>query len=351
MVQRHIRNRGQLALAALCLAIALAGCGPSAGTPAQTAQPTQAPVSAPATAQPAPIPPTSVPAPPAAPTAAPPTSVPASPAPPAPTAIPTPASTAADPVAAIQTVLDYYAAINQQAYDRAYHLWAQNGAASGQTYDQFRQGFAGTVQVRVQIGKASAHDGAVTVPTAITAVVNVTTQEQQVRRFGGTYSVQADPNGWRLAGAKIAAADGDTQPPADVGDPLALLQAYYAAINDRDFGRAYTYWSNNGAASQQTFAQFREGYAATDRVTIEAGKPQEQGAAGSSYATTPIVIMATQTDGTPQTFCGSYLLRQLHVPPFEELGWRIERASIAAVAPVQPGSDAVQRLLTNGCTA
>ena len=238
-------------------------------------------------------------------------------------------------------MLDYYAAINQQAYDRAYHLWAQNGAASGQSFDQFRQGFAGTVQVSVQIGKASAQDGAVTVPTAITSVVNVTKKEQQVRRFGGTYSVQAEANGWRLAGATIA----------EVGERLALLQAYYAAINDRDFGRAYTYWSNNGAASQQTFAQFREGYTATDRVMIEAGKPQEQGAAGSSYTKTPIVIMATQTDGTAQTFCGTYLLRQLHVPPFDQLGWRIDRASIAAVATVQPGSDAEQRLLTNGCNA
>src|SRR5689334_3749471 len=142
MIQPHTRNLGQLALAALCLAIALAGCGPSAGAPAQTKQPTQAPESAPAPAQPTVVPPTSVPATPAAPTAEPPTSVPAGPAQPAPTAIPTPASTAADPVAAIQTVLDYYAAINEQAYDRAYHLWAQNGAASGQTFDQFKQGFA-----------------------------------------------------------------------------------------------------------------------------------------------------------------------------------------------------------------
>src|SRR5262245_12334229 len=201
MIQRHTRNLGQFALAALCLAIALTGCGRGAGAPAQAEQPTQAPTSTPATAQGATVPPRSVPATPAAPTADSPTSVPASPAHKAPTAISPPALTAADSVAAIQTVLDYYAAINQQAYDRAYHLWAQNGAASGQTFDQFRQGFAGTVQVSVQIGKASAQAGAVTVPTAITSVVNVTREEQQVRRFGGTYSVQADPNGWRLAGA------------------------------------------------------------------------------------------------------------------------------------------------------
>ena len=254
-----------------------------------------------------------------------------------------------DDVAAIQTVLDYYDAINQQSYDKAYQLWAQNGAASGQTFEQFKQGFDGTVQASIQIGKTSTQDGAVTVPIAITSVVNVTNQEQQVRRFRGTYSVQAGPNGWRLAGAKIAEVSGDTQPPADVSDPLALLQAYYEAINARDFGRAYTYWGNNGAASQQTFTQFSEGYTATDRVVIETGKPQVGGAAGSTYAETPIVIMATQTDGTPQSFCGTYLLRQLHVPPFDQLGWRIDRASIAPIAGVQPGGEAARRLLTNGC--
>ena len=35
--------------------------------------------------------------------------------------------------AAVQVVLDYYIAIAQKQYDQAYGLWAQNGAASGQT--------------------------------------------------------------------------------------------------------------------------------------------------------------------------------------------------------------------------
>jgi hypothetical protein len=254
-----------------------------------------------------------------------------------------------DEVASIQTVLDYYDAINQRAYDRAYRLWAQNGAASGQTLDQFKQGFDGTAQVSVQIGKTSASGGAVTVPIAITSVENMTEQEQQVRRFQGNYTVQLGANGWRLAGANIAEVDGDSPPPADIGDPLALLQAYYAAINERDFGRAYTYWSNNGAASQQTFTQFSQGFATTDHVTIEAGKPQIGAAAGSAYAETPIVIVATQKDGTQQTFCGAYTLRRLNVPPFDQLGWRMDRASIAPIANVRPSSDVVQRLLTNGC--
>ncbi len=342
MIHQPIRSIGWRAITALCLAITLAGCGPARNGPAQSEQPTQVPAGVPATPA----------ARPAQPATAAPTSPPASqtqPATPAP--IPTPAAVGGDEAAAVQTVLDYYDAINQHAYDRAYRLWARNGAASGQTLDQFKQGFDGTDRVSVQLGKTSTSGGAVAVPIAIASVVEVTDQEQQVQRFQGSYTVQLGANGWQLAGANIAKVGAHGQPPADVGDPLALLQAYYAAINERDFGRAYTYWSNNGAASQQTFAQFSQGFAATEGVTIEAGTPQEQGAAGSSYATTPIVIMATQSDGTAQTFCGTYLVRQFHVPPLEALGWRIERASIAAVATVQPGSDAVQRLLTNGCNA
>ena len=353
MIQQYARHLSPLMLVTLCVASLLVGCGPSSG-PAQTEQPTRAPSSVPATSaaptvQPATSAPTSLPATPTAPAAQLPTSAPASPAQPAtPAATAAPETAAGDQVAAIQVVLDYYDAINQQAYDRAYRLWAQNGAASGQTSEQFKQGFDGTVQVSVQIGKTSAQSGAVTVPVAIASVVNVTNQEQRVRRFGGTYSVEKSADGWRLAGAKIADL-GDAQPPADLSDPLAVLQAYYAAINAREFGRAYTYWSNNGAASQQTFTQFSQGFADTTSVTIATSTPQIGAAAGSAYAETPIAIVATQADGSQQTFCGTYTLRRVNVPPFDQLGWRIDRASIAQVANAQPGGDAAQRLLASGC--
>jgi hypothetical protein len=345
MIQPTTHKLGQITLTALCLTIALAGCGPAGSGPVQSGQPTQAPAG---------VLPTQAPATPAAPPTQPPvsapTNAPATPAQPAtPAVVPTPVAVTGDDVAAIQTVLDYYDAINQQAYDRAYRLWAQNGAASGQTLDQFKRGFEGTVQVSVQIATTSAQAGAVSVPIEITSVVNVSAQEQQLRRFNGAYTVQLGANGWQLASAQIAEVSDSIQPPADVGDPLALLQAYYAAINAHAFGQAYTYWSNNGAASQQTFNQFYQGFAATDRVAIETGKPQTQGAAGSAYAETPIVIMATQTDGSQQIFCGTYTLRRLNVPPFDQLGWRIDRASIAPVANVQAGVDAAQKLIANGC--
>src|SRR5262245_30180365 len=353
MIKLFLFHIGRLLVGATVLVMLLASCGPAASTPA-TPQPTAA-AAAPATAAPTAAPaqvPTAAPAQP--PTTAPaqaPTAAPAQPptAAPAPTAAPSASGDAR--AAAVQTVLDYYDAIGQRDYARAYHLWVQDGAASNQTFEQFQQGFADTAGVTVQLDSATASASGVAVPITITSVVNVPNHDQEVRHFRGTYTVQPGANGWRIAAATIAEVSQPAQPPAEVADPLALLRSYYTAINSRDFPRAYTYWSNNGVASQQPFAQFSQGFATTDHVIIDAGQPQVNGAAGSAYAEVPVVIVATQQDGSQQTFCGSYMLRRLNVPPFDQFGWRIYQASVTASGNVEPGSAEAQRLLINGCKA
>jgi hypothetical protein len=315
-------QRGCLTITALFLTIAIGGCGAPANTSTSSPAPirSSAPQGQPIT--------------------------------PIPSVMPEP--TTGDASAAFQTVLDYYDAINRRAYDRAYHLWAQGGAASNQTFDQFKAGFANTIQVSIQFGMASPSSIGVTVPITVVAIVNAPNnppEDQLVQRFGGTYTVEHNAAGWQLASANITATNGDAPLPADTGDPLTLLQSYYAAIDGRDFPRAYTYWSDNGAASQQTFMQFSQGFATTNHVAIELGQPQSNGAAGSIYAEVPIVIVATQQDGSQQAFCGTYTLRRLNVPPFDRLGWRIERADIASHANVQPGSDQAKSLLTASCKA
>jgi hypothetical protein len=344
MIKLSALHPSRLSAGALFLTTALAGCSALGSVPAgSTPLATSATVASPGAATVAPTQrPTAALSSTALPEAQPNTSAPTAAA----------AASGEDSAAAIQTVLDYYDAINQRTYDRAYHLWARDGAASNQTFDQFKQGFANTVEVSVQLRAASVRPGTISVPITIAAVVNLpdnASQGQQVQHFRGTYTVQPSQNGWQIASAGIAETHGDIWPPADVGDPLILLQSYYAAINDRDFARAYTYWNNNGAASQQTFTQFSQGFATTDHVVIAAGRPESEGAAGSIFANVPIVIVATQTDGGQQTFCGIYTLRRLDVPPFDQLGWRIEHAAIAQGASVQLGSDQARRLLTNGC--
>jgi hypothetical protein len=93
--------------------------------------------------------------------------------------------------AAIQVIHDYYEAINRREYERAYNYWDRNGSASGQTLEQFRQGFAETEHVEVQTGPPSREEAAagslyIGIPVTITA----TTTDQRLQRFSGTYTLR-----------------------------------------------------------------------------------------------------------------------------------------------------------------
>ncbi|HEX6289457.1 MAG TPA: hypothetical protein VFZ66_09720, partial [Herpetosiphonaceae bacterium] len=187
---------------------------------------------------------------------------------------------------------------------------------------------------------------------AILAVVNVPggTPDQQVQLYRGSYTVQPmSASEWKLTGASISLERGVDLPLSVVSTPDQVLQSYYGAINRHTFAHAYTSWEDLGRASNQSYADFRQGFVTTDRVMIALGTPQVQGAAGSLYADVPIVVFARQTDLTRQTFCGTYTLRRSNVPPFDLLGWRIWSARIVQVANVEPGSEQAQRLLNGGC--
>jgi hypothetical protein len=273
-------------------------------------------------------------------------------APPTAGAAQTPAAIPAETayIAAVQTILDYYTAIDEQRYPAAYALWGDDGAASQQSLASFQQGFARTVRVSVQIGDRSqasiAPDSAsVQVPVSLLAVVNAASA-QSVQHYRGSYTLapQSADGDWRIVSATLAEA-----PNPAPSDPGQLLQGYYQSINAGDFGRAYTDWGQNGLASQQSFSQFVQGFATTGQVAIRLGPAQEEGAAGSVFATLPVVIVETQNSQPVRTFCGTYTLRRSNLPPFDQLGWRIERASIAAAAPVAIDSDAAQQLLDSGC--
>ncbi len=345
-----IARRGMrpLQLASLAVAVILTGCSaPGAVISTPSPQPTAL-----QTAPPTSAPPTSAPPPTVLPTNAP-TQAPQPSAAPQPTATAIPTGQADATAAAVQTVVDYYTAINQKKFDDAYRLWANDGAASSQTLDQFKQGFANTVGVSLQLGSPKSGPGtsAVEVPVMLIAISNDPNPNnpQKVQQYRGGYTVLPGANGWRLAGANIGEVNDRPLPPAEFSDPVKLLQNYYDLINRREFAPAYTFWSNNGQNSNQTFAQFAQGFAMTSKVMIQLGQPQASGAAGSTYVDIPIVIVATQNDGSQQAYCGSYTLRKLNVPPFDQFGLRIEGAAIAPTALVQPGGDQAKQLLSGGC--
>jgi hypothetical protein len=253
------------------------------------------------------------------------------------TPAPTPQTTYnADTDAAVQTVLDYYTAINARQYEAAYRFWAGGGQASGQTFDNFAAGFASTVQVTVlldsvqQTGTGTART--ISVALRLLSVINGSDGTQSVPRYQGNLVLQPGPTGWELAKGNLSQLPpGRVTPPDDVATPEVVLQNYYDAINSGNYAKAYTYWDNLGRIGNQSFAQFRTGFTTTKSVTIQLGPATASGAAGSTYVDIPTTVNATQTDGSVRNFRGTYTLRGLNVPPFEQFGFRIENGNLTAI--------------------
>jgi hypothetical protein len=250
---------------------------------------------------------------------------------------PTPQTTYnADTDAAVQTVLDYFTAINARQYEAAYRFWAGGGQASGQTFSSFAAGFASTVQATVlldsvqQTGSGTART--ITVGLRLLSVINGSDGTQSVPRYQGNLVLQPGPTGWELAKGNLSQLPpGRVTPPDDVATPEVVIQNYYDAINNGNYAKAYTYWDNLGRISNQSFAQFRTGFASTKSVVVRLGVPVASGAAGSTYVDIPTTVNATQTDGTVRNFRGTYTLRGLNVPPFEQFGFRIENGNLTAL--------------------
>jgi len=95
--------------------------------------------------------------------------------------------------------------------------------------------------------------------------------------------------------------------------PAAAQQVvvdYYAAIDAGNYAKAYALWSDNGAASGQTFEHFSGGYANTRSVRAVVGDPtDEKGAAGSRYIQVPVELNAMQRDGSERRYDGRFTLR------------------------------------------
>lgn len=116
-----------------------------------------------------------------------------------------------------------------------------------------------------------------------------------------------------------------------IAEPAAVVRFYYAAINAGKLRCAYGAWANKGDASGQTFAEFADGYAHTQRVDVQTSEPgRVDAAAGSRYVTIPVTLKAVQNDGSIQRFSGHYVLRRAVVPGAtrEQRQWRLYTAEI-----------------------
>lgn len=116
------------------------------------------------------------------------------------------------PADAVALVRDYYAAINRRDFAHAHALWSDGGRASGQSAQQFADGFADTTGVSVEIlapsrVEAAAGSRYIEVPVALTA----THADGRQQRFVGAYTLRravvdgatAEQRAWRLGSADL----------------------------------------------------------------------------------------------------------------------------------------------------
>jgi hypothetical protein len=135
-------------------------------------------------------------------------------------------------------------------------------------------------------------------------------------------------------------------------DPAGTLKSFYNAVNRKEYDRAYSYY--DGAPNPvpdlaPPYPQFVQGYTTTAEVALAVGKATTGAAAGSIYATMPVVIIATHTDGSKHMFAGCYTLRRANFgvsPDPNDLLWRIYSASIREV----PANSPIDPLLAQNCT-
>jgi hypothetical protein len=118
----------------------------------------------------------------------------------------------------------------------------------------------------------------------------------------------------------------DVQQPSERSDEaVAVVNAYYDAINARDYRRAFSYWGRSGPP--QSFGDFEKGFADTASVSVTTGEPSRvEGAAGSRYVDVPVTITATKKSGERQTFTGTVV----DGAPESERRWHINGAKIHA---------------------
>ncbi|MEA5506411.1 hypothetical protein VB735_25530 [Halotia wernerae UHCC 0503] len=116
---------------------------------------------------------------------------------------------------------------------------------------------------------------------------------------------------------------------------VQVIRDYYSAIARGDYKQAYSAWYGDGTASQQSFEQFKQGFANTKSTAVKVGEPGKiDGAAGSSYIKIPVTVTAITKNGTQQRFRGSYVLRRVNNVPGStpnQRRWHLYSANIAPV--------------------
>lgn len=127
------------------------------------------------------------------------------------------------------------------------------------------------------------------------------------------------------------ASPGSSEPFVNLDSPVAALNAYYEAINSRNYELAFRYWDR----PTQSLDQFTRGFDDTASVRLLVDpSPNVEGAAGSSYSEVSVLLITRRTNGTERIYAGCYTMRRTNLRPEDgatRQGWRISRANIDPV--------------------
>jgi heat shock protein HslJ len=131
-----------------------------------------------------------------------------------------------------------------------------------------------------------------------------------------------------------------------VDTPLSVVSTFYDAVNARDFDRAYRLWET----PPQNYNDFVRGYSDTASVKVlTSPDPTVEGAAGSSYAEIPTVILVRRRNGGERMYAGCYVTRKSNLEPPDtgspNRGWRIYRAKLSPVSTTRD----ISSILNQAC--
>lgn len=129
--------------------------------------------------------------------------------------------------------------------------------------------------------------------------------------------------------------------------PEKVLQLFYNSINNKTFEQAYNYW-DSPTTTLPPYNTWVNGYSNTASVSLVTGPYTVGAAAGNRYAWVPVVINATQTNGSHQVFYGCYLTHKVAIE--QDTVWGISQAKIQQDTTGK-GTQTLLNIATTACSS
>lgn len=278
-----------------------------------------------------------------------------------------------DPVSLIGA---YYNAINLSDYARAYSYWER--PPFNMTESQFAAGFADTysasvivrLPIFVGVGAGNAYAN---IPTLVSAQH----RDGTAHYYAGCFTAhkvnvpvgnatEPDPN-WHIQQGRLreystpdlAILDTVCEETADLSgnevtpgqyDPVQLIQSYFQAAAAQNMQQAAGYWENPpGDLFAAAYGSLLNG---AQKISLYVNPViNQEGAAGSVYASIPALSIVTTAEGTPYAVTGCYTARRSNVPVGDaaepDPNWRLTNAALSNAGNV----DTAVMMLSQVCNA